>query len=160
MAFTRLRPAHIAVVIGLAAAGPAMAQAPALNVAINEIAWMGRLADANDEWIELHNNTGAPINLSGWTLIAADGTPNITLTGTIPAGGYFILERTDDNSVPGVAADLIYTGALGNPRGDRSDRPDDQRLSAESHHRPSSRDLGRSAESTVDQQAQEKEDRV
>ena len=114
MAFTRLRSAHIAVVIGLSAAGPAMAQAPELDVVVNEIAWMGRLADANDEWIELYNNTGAPISLSGWTLIAADGTPNITLTGTIPSGGYFLLERTDDNSVPGVAADLIYTGALGN----------------------------------------------
>jgi hypothetical protein len=114
MAFTRLRPAHIAVGIGLAAASPAMAQAPELHVVVNEIAWMGRLADANDEWIELYNNTGAPISLSGWTLIAADGTPNIALSGTIPAGGYFLLERTDDNSVPGVAADLIYTGALGN----------------------------------------------
>jgi hypothetical protein len=107
-----VRPKLLAIVVGLVVLGPASAQS--LDVAINEIAWMGRLADANDEWIELHNNTGAPINLAGWTLIAADGTPNITLTGTIPAGGYFLLERTDDNSVPGVAADLIYTGALGN----------------------------------------------
>ena len=45
---------------------------------------------------------------------AADGTPHIALSGTIPAGGYFLLERTDDGSVPGVTADQIYTGALGN----------------------------------------------
>lgn len=87
---------------------------PGLQVVLNEIAWMGTLASSNDEWIELYNPTGADINLAGWTLIAADGTPSITLSGTIPAGGYFLLERTDDNTVPGVAADMIYTGALGN----------------------------------------------
>jgi hypothetical protein len=91
-----------------------MAQTPELHVVLNEIAWMGTLTDANDEWIELHNTTGAPINLTGWKLAAADGTPNITLSGTIPAGGYFLMERTDDSSVPNVTADLIYTGALGN----------------------------------------------
>ena len=87
---------------------------PARQVVLNEIAWMGTLASANDEWIELRNNTGGAINLAGWTLTAADGTPSIMLSGTIPAGGYFLLERTDDNTVPGIAADKIYTGALGN----------------------------------------------
>jgi hypothetical protein len=91
-----------------------MAQTPQLHVVLNEIAWMGTLTSANDEWIELHNTTGAPIDLTGWTLVAADGTPDIVLSGTIPAGGYFLMERTDDTSVPGVTADLIYTGALGN----------------------------------------------
>jgi 5-methylthioadenosine/S-adenosylhomocysteine deaminase len=86
----------------------------ALQVAINEIAWMGTLTSANDEWIELHNNTTSAISLSGWTLMAADGTPSIILSGTIPAGGYLLLERTDDNTVPGITADQIYTGALGN----------------------------------------------
>ncbi|HET9481135.1 MAG TPA: lamin tail domain-containing protein, partial [Candidatus Polarisedimenticolia bacterium] len=87
---------------------------PTLDVVFSEIAWMGTLADTNDEWMELYNNTSADIDLSGWTLVAADGTPTISLSGVIPAHGYFLLERTDDNSVPGVAADLIYTGALGN----------------------------------------------
>ena len=96
-------------------AGVALAQqTPALDVAINEIAWMGTVASANDEWIELVNNTAAPIDLAGWTLTALDGTPNIVLSGTIPAGGHFLLERTDDNTVPGLLADKIYTGALGN----------------------------------------------
>jgi 5-methylthioadenosine/S-adenosylhomocysteine deaminase len=107
-----LRLNILALVIGTAIARPASAQA--LDVVINEIAWMGSAADANDEWIELHNTTGAPINLTGWTLVATDGTPSITLSGTVPAGGYFLLERTDDGSVPGVTADQIYTGALGN----------------------------------------------
>src|SRR5438093_2934024 len=85
-----------------------------LQVVVNEIAWMGTSTSAADEWIELINNTPGAINLSGWTLTAADGTPSIALSGSIPAGGYFLLERTDDTTVPGVTADQIYTGALGN----------------------------------------------
>jgi hypothetical protein len=114
-AFSRrgnLRLGFFALVLGTAIARPTSAQT--LDVVLNEIAWMGTTTDANDEWIELHNTTGSPINLTGWTLAAADGTPSVTLSGTIPAGGYFLMERTDDNSVPGVTADLIYTGALGN----------------------------------------------
>ena len=110
----RHRWAIFALAVGVVSARTAMAQTPELDVVVNEIAWMGTLADANDEWIELHNTTGAAISLTGWTLVATDGTPSITLSGTIPAGGYFLMERTDDTSVPGVTADLIYTGALGN----------------------------------------------
>ena len=95
-------------------AAPRTPQASSLDVVFSEIAWMGTTYSYNDEWIELYNNTSSPINLTGWTLNAADGTPAITLTGSIPAEGYFLLERTDDDTVPGVPADLIYTGALGN----------------------------------------------
>lgn len=84
------------------------------TVVINEIAWMGTQESSNDEWIELLNTTDSAINISGWSLFAEDGTPTIALNGTIPANGYFLLERTDDNSAPGVVADQIYTGALGN----------------------------------------------
>ena len=85
-----------------------------LDVVLNEIAWMGTLTSASDEWIELFNNSGADIDLAGWTLTAADGTPSIVLSGTIPAGGHFLLERTDDSTIPAVPADQIYTGALTN----------------------------------------------
>jgi hypothetical protein len=86
----------------------------ALDVVISEIAWMGTQADSNDEWIELYNNTSQAISLMGWKLEAADGTPTITLSGTIPANGFFLLERTDDTTVSDVAADQIYTGSLSN----------------------------------------------
>ena len=82
------------------------------DVVINEVAWMGNLTSSGDEWMELRNTTGAEINLSGWTLNAADGSPAITLTGVIFANGYYLLERTDDNSVLNVDADQIYSGAL------------------------------------------------
>lgn len=84
------------------------------DVVINEIAWMGTVTSVNDEWIELFNNGTAPIVLDGWTLQANDGSPIISLKGTLSAGGYMLLERTDDNSVPGITAGVIYAGALGN----------------------------------------------
>ncbi|MBI3631700.1 MAG: lamin tail domain-containing protein, partial [Candidatus Staskawiczbacteria bacterium] len=84
------------------------------DVIINEIAWMGTTISANDEWLELKNNTDQNINLDGWTLRAADGAPEIKLTGTISANSFYLLERTDDNTVPNITADLVYKGALGN----------------------------------------------
>ena len=84
------------------------------DVVINEIAWMGTKTSASDEWIELYNNTDQDIDLTDWTLISVDGSPTINLSGMIPSQGYFLLERTDDNSVSNITADQIYTGALGN----------------------------------------------
>ncbi|WP_254434111.1 phospholipase D-like domain-containing protein [Halobacillus sp. Marseille-Q1614] len=84
------------------------------DVVVNEVAWMGTTDSYNAEWIEIHNTTGESIDLSGWTLKAVDGTPNIGLSGSIPAGGYYLLERTDDSTVSEVSADQIYTGALAN----------------------------------------------
>jgi hypothetical protein len=81
-------------------------------VLINEIAWMGSGDDANNEWLELYNSGSASISLDGWVL--TDGnTLDIPLVGTLGAGNYAVLERTDDGSAPG-AAFLVYTGALGN----------------------------------------------
>lgn len=90
---------------------PAFAHA---DVIINEIAWMGTTVSANDEWVELRNTGLEDVSLTGWRLSGADGAPNIALSGTITAQGFFLLERSDDETVPGIAADVIYTGALGN----------------------------------------------
>ena len=38
------------------------------KVIINEVAWAGTSADADDEWIELRNVGGEPVDLTGWTL--------------------------------------------------------------------------------------------
>ena len=69
---------------------------------------------ASDEWLELRNTTGRTIDLTGWTLTAADGTPNIALRGRIPPHGSYLLERSDDGSVPPALVDQIYPGALEN----------------------------------------------
>ncbi len=83
-------------------------------VVINEIAWMGTVVSATDEWIELHNDGTDEVSLSGWRILASDGSPSISLSGVISPDGYYLLERTDDNSVPEASADKIYTGDLGN----------------------------------------------
>lgn len=92
------------------------------EVIINEVAWMGSLpkpgetnvAASNNEWMELANLSLLPVNIDGWTLIAEDGTPSINLSGTITASGFFLLERTNDDTVLQILADLIYSGALSN----------------------------------------------
>src|SRR4030042_4561664 len=85
-----------------------------LDVIINEVAWMGTQTAFQNEWIELYNNTDSEINLNGWQLQSQDGTLKINLTGTIPIHGFYLLERTDDTTLPDITADQIYTGALGN----------------------------------------------
>lgn len=81
-------------------------------VIINEVAWMGTEVSANDEWIELHNNGDSEVPLDGWILSDSNGL-EVELAGTIGAGQYAVLERTDDDSASG-SAFLIYTGALSN----------------------------------------------
>lgn len=103
----------IFIVFLLALSGRLFAAEP-LDVVINEISWAGTLASGSDEWIELLNTTPQDISLSGWTLKAADGTPAIVLSGTIPARGYFLLERTDDLSVSDVPAQKFFSGAIAN----------------------------------------------
>jgi len=81
-------------------------------VVINEVAWMGTESNPNDEWIELFNTGDMVLNLEGWTL-RWDGHV-VDLKGSIPAHGYYLLERTDDTTVQGVKADVLYTGSLRN----------------------------------------------
>jgi len=85
-----------------------------LDVVINEIAWMGTENSQNDEWIELYNNSSSIIDLNGWKIISNDNAPNIILKNKIPSKGFFILERTDDTTLPNTKADLIYKGSLNN----------------------------------------------
>lgn len=82
----------------------------AMAIELTEVAWMGSVDSANHEWIELHSPE--TIDVTGWSI--SDGSNLIIeLTGSINAGEYAVLERTSDDSAPGVAWD-IYTGALVN----------------------------------------------
>lgn len=86
------------------------------TVRINEVAWMGTKTSSNAEWIELFNNSNAKIQLNGWKLTSSDGSPHINFSDkdTISPKGYFLLERTHPNAIPGVKADKIYKGSLKN----------------------------------------------
>ncbi len=80
------------------------------DVVINEIAWMGTDASSTDEWIELYNNTDSTINLSGWKLYEKGGDIEIcTLVSSISAGGYYLIERTDDNTVSDIPGDYVVS---------------------------------------------------
>jgi uncharacterized repeat protein (TIGR01451 family) len=91
-----------------------------LDVVISEVAWAGTTTDGNDEWIELYNNTNADISLTNWVLVSSDSSPNLSFIATncsnltIPAKGFFLLERTDDTTISSITADCIYTGSLAN----------------------------------------------
>jgi hypothetical protein len=86
---------------------------PVLSVMISEVAWAGTQASAHDEWIELHNPGEQAIDLEGWRLTDGDDL-NIPLHGTVPAYGFFLLERSDENTIQNISADQIYTGSLRN----------------------------------------------
>lgn len=82
---------------------------------INEVAWMGTTNSANDEWIELKNVSNANLDLTGWQIIDQGEQIKIILgKSAVLAGGFYLLERTDDASVPDIKADAIYAGALSN----------------------------------------------
>lgn len=88
------------------------------NVVINEIAWMGTDDSATDEWLEFFNPTDTSIDLTGWVLKSeTDDSPHIILEGTIPAFGYFVLERTNDEVISDLVAQMALsfgTGGLKN----------------------------------------------
>ncbi len=89
---------------------------PNHKILINEIAWMGNASSATNEWIEVRNNSGADISLSGWQIKNQDESLKINFSGgdSISSGGLYLLERTDDNAVPNIHADKIYVGTLSN----------------------------------------------
>lgn len=82
-------------------------------VRINEVAWAGTQASAFDEWMELFNTGPDPVDLTGWRLTDG-GDVDVTLQGALPGHGFYLLERTDDQPVADVPANLIYTGGLNN----------------------------------------------
>lgn len=69
---------------------------------------MGTAANSADEWVELYNSSASAIDLTGWGLYeAGGGTLILNLSGTIAANGYYLIERTDDNSVSDITADVF-----------------------------------------------------
>lgn len=119
----------ILVLVGLLAAGVlfiAGAQEEwTPTVVISEIAWSGTAAHYTDEWLELYNATDEDVDLSGWTLTWGEGDVTIYFDkaqgntkeirdSVIPAHGFYLMERTDDEAISDIEADLIYKGALDN----------------------------------------------
>ena len=85
-----------------------------LDVVISEISWMGNNDSYTNEWIELYNKTDSPINLEEWQISSKNNNLEIKLEGKISENSFYLLERTDDNTVLNVHADKIYKGSLSN----------------------------------------------
>jgi hypothetical protein len=77
----------------------ALAPAAFAQVVINEFQYDDTSTD-DREFIELYNSSGAPVDISGWTLVGEDQTAGSAVAGTIPAGtilapgAYFVLGNT------------------------------------------------------------------
>ncbi|MDP1706783.1 MAG: lamin tail domain-containing protein [bacterium] len=82
------------------------------SAAINEIAWMGNVANSNAEWLELKNISGSQLSLVGYQLI--DKAEQIKFIFSkdviLPAGGFYVLARENQ----GINAEAFYSGALSN----------------------------------------------
>ena len=97
-------------------AAPQKAYLP-LSVIINEIAWGGTAASPSDEWMELYNPGTSDIDLSNWKIerksislpVTTLATITIPVGKSIPAHGYFLLERAE-KAVSDITADYIYGG--------------------------------------------------
>ena len=59
------------------------------NIIITEVLYDAPTSDSTEEWFELFNPTDSTINITGW--IMGDNYANITLTGIIPADGFFVV---------------------------------------------------------------------
>ena len=88
----KVRRGLLVFLIWLAIPLPILAAKP-LDIVINEIAWMGTAGQPDREWIELYNNRGKEINISGWEIENA-GRKHQSLKisqGKIPAKGFFLI---------------------------------------------------------------------
>ncbi len=80
------------------------------RVVINEVAWAGTKSSPTDEWVELYNAGDSSTDLAGWSL-QTDTAKLIDLQGTIAPGSYFLIERTDNNTIRDIFADI--SGSFG-----------------------------------------------
>ncbi len=83
------------------------------NVVFNEIAWMGTSTSSGNEWIELYNNGNSSVDFSGWSIMSGDNNLSFNLSGSISAGGFYLIERTDDTTLSSITADLVANFGYG-----------------------------------------------
>ena len=85
------------------------------GIVISEIHYHAGSDLDTDDFLELANTSGAPIDVGGYSFSA--GVTAVLPAGTvIPAGGYFVLSPSAASftTLYGFAPDAIYTGKLSN----------------------------------------------
>ncbi len=106
--------------LGLLLAPPGFAQVLGFvqgEIVINEIMQNpAAVFDADGEWFELHNPTGSPIDINGWTIADNDFDTHTIDNGgplLVPAGGYVVLANNADSATNGgVTVDYQYDGMV------------------------------------------------
>ncbi len=83
----------------------------ASHIVISEIK-IGQSGATTDEFVELYNPTSSDVSLTGWKLTRKTSTNtegNLigSLSGTVPAFGFFLMTHT--NSISSPSADLLFT---------------------------------------------------
>ena len=88
-----------------ATSSPVSIESADAPLVLNEIAWMGTPASPSDQWIELYNRSSHAIDLSQVTLTSSDGANNTPLSGTLAAGSYYLIEKSETTT--SIASDLL-----------------------------------------------------
>lgn len=81
------------------------------SLALNELMYNPASDIDGDEFIELYNTTGAPLDISGWCF--TDGVDGCFAASTIvPAGGYVLAggDAVQFNSTYGKSLDMVFSG--------------------------------------------------
>lgn len=78
------------------------------TVVFNEIMYHPATNEAAMEWIELHNQMGVDMDISGWSI--ADGVFFVFPEGTIVPGGEFVVVAASPEELAAAGA---FSGALG-----------------------------------------------
>ncbi len=80
-------------------------------VVINEVALFGTIAGNSDNWLELYNRSENDVDLTGWQITFEGGS--ILLSEKIPAKGFYVLEKGDDNVLDTPADSIFESGFSG-----------------------------------------------
>ncbi len=93
---------------------------PSFHVVINEVFHNGGNtgSDWKDQWLELYNQTGSPVDVSGWTFSNASGSNVLPTSSPIPANGYAVITgNLSSTSIPigavHITVDSNKLGSLG-----------------------------------------------
>ena len=80
------------------------------NIKISEVDSRGRWAgDTQKEFVELYNVTGSAVNLTNWQIVNDGGSILVTLTGTIPAYGFYLCGATSITDISGFSPDNTWS---------------------------------------------------
>lgn len=123
MSFKRVLSTAVSIAI---AAGTVSVIAPGASAApdgsgivINEVYGGGgnKSSVFNNDFVELYNPTNSPFDVTGWTIEQRSASNRLggtaTLSGIIPAGGYFLVQGAAGSNQPGVLPTPDNTSTLG-----------------------------------------------